>query len=81
MLKIKRKTGQSFSIGGNVFVHVTKTGRNVVELSIDAPRDIEIVRTEVIAKEADHAKVGNTMDTVDNREGLPRGAGVSQAES
>lgn len=81
MLKIKRKAGQSFVIGGNIIIHITKLKLNVVDLVIDAPKDVFIMRMEVLLKDANNAKNGNTMDTMDNREGLPRGAGVSQAES
>lgn len=68
-------------IGGNIVIHITKLKMNVVDLVIDAPEDISIVRTEVMLKDAYNAKNGNTVDTVGDREGLPRDTGVSQAES
>jgi carbon storage regulator len=52
MLMIKRKVGESITIGGNIVIFVSHTGRNAVEFAVDAPREIEVIRTELL-KEKD----------------------------
>ena len=57
MLMIKRKVGESITIGGNIVIFVSHTGRNAVEFAVDAPREIEVIRTELLAKkDSDNAE-------------------------
>lgn len=57
MLMIKRKVGESITIGGNIVIYVSHTGRNAVEFAVDAPREIEVIRTELLTKkETDNAE-------------------------
>lgn len=57
MLMIKRKNGQSFVIGGNITVTISKITGNTVHVAIDAPREIPIVRSEIIKNKPDHGPV------------------------
>ena len=47
MLVLSRKTGQSIEIGEEITVNVTQVKGNRVRLSIQAPRHIPIVRSEI----------------------------------
>jgi carbon storage regulator len=48
MLIITRKPGESLQIGDNITITVTKISRGQVGLAIDAPRDIKVLREELI---------------------------------
>jgi carbon storage regulator len=50
MLVLGRKVGESVTINGNVVVTVKKHSSKIF-LAIDAPRDVPIVRTELLAKD------------------------------
>lgn len=47
MLVITRKKGESILIGDNIEITVTKIEDGSVKLSIDAPREITILRKEL----------------------------------
>ncbi|NLU09252.1 MAG: carbon storage regulator CsrA [Clostridiales bacterium] len=47
MLVISRKKGESFLIGDNIKVTVSKIENGTVKLSISAPRDVTILRKEL----------------------------------
>ncbi|MEY7998813.1 carbon storage regulator CsrA [Clostridium sp. Mt-5] len=47
MLVISRKKGESFLIGDNIEITVSKIEEGTVKLSISAPRDITILRKEL----------------------------------
>lgn len=47
MLVITRKKGESILIGNNIEITVTKVEDGSVKLSIDAPREITILRKEL----------------------------------
>lgn len=48
MLILTRREGQSLQIGDNIFIRVTELNDGSVRLAIDAPREISILRTELI---------------------------------
>lgn len=48
MLVLQRKVGESIYIGDNVVVTVQEVSGDRVKISIDAPREITIVREELI---------------------------------
>lgn len=59
MLVLSRKAGERIQIGDNVFVTVVRIGHNSVRIGIDAPKDVEIVRTEIFyANETNHGGSG-----------------------
>ena len=50
-LVITRKTNQSFQIGGGLItVTVVEVGRGQVKISINAPDEIPILRSELVGK-------------------------------
>ena len=52
MLVLSRKPGERVLIGGNVTVTIVRIGPNSVRLGIDAPRELNIVREELLPTEA-----------------------------
>ena len=54
MLMIKRKVGESITIGGTIVITVKAGG--TTNLAIDAPREIEVVRTELLEKKKKEAE-------------------------
>ena len=49
MLVLSRKPGERILIGDNVTVTIVRIGPNNVRLGIDAPRDLNIVREELLS--------------------------------
>ncbi|WP_313583637.1 carbon storage regulator [Lacrimispora sp.] len=48
MLILQRKNSQSLTIGDNITVTILETGNDWVKLAIDAPKEISILRTELL---------------------------------
>ncbi len=48
MLVIRRRAGESFVIGGNVEVEILDVGSTQVKLGIRAPREVSVLRKEVL---------------------------------
>lgn len=48
MLVLSRKRGQSIKIGDNIEITIMDVGEDKVSIGIVAPRNIEIVRTELL---------------------------------
>lgn len=51
MLVLSRQQGESIILGDNIFIKVLETGgepSSKVRIAIDAPDDIDIVRTEIL---------------------------------
>lgn len=48
MLILQRKEGESIKIGDNIEVRIAEIGNGVVKIAIDAPKSIEIFRTELL---------------------------------
>jgi carbon storage regulator len=48
MLVLTRKTEQSICIGDNIVVMVTRISRDAVRIGISAPKDTQIVRSELV---------------------------------
>ena len=47
MLVVRRRAGESLTIGGNVEIQILEVGSTQVKLGIVAPKEIPILRTEV----------------------------------
>lgn len=61
MLILQRKAGESLVIGENITVSVVSVDNGRVRLAIDAPADISILRSELIA-----ARAANQESAVDD---------------
>ena len=48
MLTISRKSGESFKIGDDIEVFVNKTDNAQVKVTISAPKELKILRTELL---------------------------------
>lgn len=46
-LNLTRRVGESILIGADIVVSVTKIDRHTVRLTIEAPRDVHVVRQEI----------------------------------
>lgn len=51
MLVLSRKPGERILIGNDITVTIVRIGPNNVRVGIDAPRDLNIVREELCARE------------------------------
>lgn len=47
MLVFRRQAGESFMVGGDVEVRILRVGRGHVKVGVIAPREVDIVRTEI----------------------------------
>lgn len=56
MLVLSRKISESLIIGHNITITILDIGRGQVRIGIDAPKDINIVRSELIERNA-HARI------------------------
>ena len=64
MLVLSRKPLQSIMIGPNIKVTVVKVERNQVRIGIEAPRDVTILRDELLDTVEDgHGKCRTTPRT------------------
>lgn len=52
MLVLSRKQGDSIVIGGNIRVTVARIEANQVRIGIEAPREVEVVREEILTTAA-----------------------------
>lgn len=48
MLVLSRKVSEKIHIGDNVVITVVDIGAGRVKIGIDAPRDVRVVRTEIL---------------------------------
>jgi len=69
MLILYRKKGDAIVIGDNITVSVVESGTDGVRLAIDAPREVSIMRKELMDaakanREALEADAKPNMDTV-----------------
>lgn len=61
MLILQRRKGQSLSINQNITLTVVDAGTDWVKLAIDAPKEIPILRTELIEAAAENQKASATV--------------------
>ncbi len=58
MLALSRKVGETIAIGDNIKATVTRIERGQVYLSFEAPKEVLILRTELIKKAAQEGDQG-----------------------
>ncbi|SHJ29864.1 carbon storage regulator [Parasporobacterium paucivorans] len=63
MLILQRKKGESIVINGNIKVSVVDSGSDWVKLAIDAPKEISIMRSELL-EAAQANREASCQDTV-----------------
>ncbi len=59
MLVLSRKLGQSLVLGDDIRITIVKIDRNTVRVGVEAPRNVKVLREEVVRFEdmADHNEV------------------------
>ena len=63
MLVLSRRAGQSIRIGDDIRIHIVKTG-DKVRIGIDAPRSVNVVRTELVDGSVDCVLLLSAADMV-----------------
>ncbi|MCH8970449.1 MAG: carbon storage regulator [Planctomycetes bacterium] len=61
MLVLSRKTSEQIKIGENITVTVVHVKGKVVRLGIDAPRNMRILRTELISDDEESSASGEAV--------------------
>ena len=61
MLILQRRKGQSLSINNNIILTIADTGADWVKLAIDAPREIPVLRTELMEIAAENQEASRTI--------------------
>ena len=64
MLVLSRRAGQSIRIGDDITVHIVRTGSDKVRIGIDAPRSVNVVRTELVDGSVDCVLLLSAADMV-----------------
>lgn len=63
MLILQRKEGESIQIGDEIVVRVVEIGNGIVKIAIDAPKDIQIFRSELlVAADVNKEVIAQTAD-------------------
>ncbi len=65
MLVISRKREESLVIGDNIEIKIVKIEENSVKLAIDAPRELKILRKELIQDISSQNKKSVSTDMID----------------
>lgn len=65
MLIICRKAGESFLIGENIKVHVLEVQSDKIKIGIDAPRDVRVMRQELLETENTNLKAALSAENAD----------------
>ncbi len=78
MLVLTRKTNQSIIIGDGIEVTILSVSGDKVRIGIDAPKDIQVFRSEVLSKvqgeAASSAAAAATANVDEELENLSRGS-------
>lgn len=61
MLILQRKKGQTLTIGDNMTLTVSEIGPDWVKLAIDAPKDVLILRSELIEAAEENKAAAKTV--------------------
>ncbi len=59
MLVISRKENQKIKIGDNIEIVIVEVGKNQVKIGIEAPKDVQILRSELIEEISNENKKAN----------------------
>lgn len=62
MLVLSRKVGQTLQIGENICLTITEISGDQVRIGIDAPRDISILRGELILVANENAQAARKVE-------------------
>ena len=65
MLVLARKAEESIQLGDDIIVKVISIDKGVVKLGIDAPRDVNIIRSELLEDVKD-SNVASSKEIDDN---------------
>jgi len=65
MLVIARKVGEELKIGDNIIIKIVSLEKNQIKIGIDAPRDVSILRMELVKEITNQNKLAN-QDTDEN---------------
>jgi len=65
VLVLKRKKGQEIIIADDIRIIINKIDKDTVELAIDAPREISILRKEIYAQVASENNMASDKDTLE----------------
>lgn len=77
MLVLSRKIGQSIDVGGKIRFTVVEHRGNTIRIGIDAPRELNIVRTELVEEmEAESDKTSPGVGPLGGRIASLRDRGV-----
>lgn len=57
MLVLSRKRSERLLIGNRITITIVKIGPDAVRLGIDAPREMKVVREELVARDTEAAPV------------------------
>ena len=80
VLVLKRKTNESITINGNIVVTILRTGRGIAHVAINAPREVEVMRSEILAKKEKH-NADASVHQMDDMEGPSRSDRTGQADA
>lgn len=61
MLILQRRKGQALSINNNITLTVVDAGADWVKLAIDAPKEIPILRAELVEAAAENQEASRTV--------------------
>ncbi len=59
MLILKRKVDEAIKINRNITIRILEINENQVKIGIDAPREIEILRSELIENVKENVKIAS----------------------
>jgi len=68
MLVLARKLGESIVIADNITIKVVAVENGVVKLGIDAPREISIIRSELIEEVTESNKAAVQEHAIDKND-------------
>lgn len=61
MLILQRRKGESLSINDNITLTVVDTGADWVKLAIEAPKEIPVLRSELLEAARENRKASETV--------------------